>query len=72
MSLPATAAGSSMPQCAEIGWPGQSGQASPAAASQTSRVDLPTLGEKVLRWIAEAGGHLQRKRIDHAFGIAAG
>ena len=35
MSVPSTAAGSSMPQCAVIGCPGQSGQVSPAALSQT-------------------------------------
>ena len=35
MSVPSTAAGSSMPQCAVIGWPGQTGQLSPAALSQT-------------------------------------
>src|SRR5690606_480128 len=32
---PATAAGSSTPQCAVTGWPGQTGHASPAALSQT-------------------------------------
>ena len=35
MSVPSTAAGSSMPQCAVIGWPGHTGQDSPAALSQT-------------------------------------
>ena len=35
MSVPSTLAGSSMPQCAVIGWPGQTGQVSPAASSQT-------------------------------------
>ena len=34
-SLPTKAAGSSMPQCAVIGWPGQTGQTSAAALSQT-------------------------------------
>ncbi len=34
-SLPVTAAGSATPQCAVIGWPGQTGQTSPAALSQT-------------------------------------
>ena len=34
-SLPSTAAGSGTPQCAVIGWPGQTGQTSPAALSQT-------------------------------------
>src|SRR5690606_33978308 len=34
-SLPATAAGSGTPQWAVIGWPGQTGQASLAALSQT-------------------------------------
>ena len=33
--VPSTAAGSGTPQCAVIGWPGQTGQASPAALSQT-------------------------------------
>ena len=32
---PVAAAGSGMPQCAVIGWPGQTGQVSPAALSQT-------------------------------------
>src|SRR6202011_6322732 len=32
---PSTAAGSSMPQCAVIGCPGQAGQGSPAASSQS-------------------------------------
>ena len=35
MSLPSTAAGSSMPQCAVMGCPGHTGQVSPAALSQT-------------------------------------
>src|SRR5487761_1976964 len=35
VSLPATAAGSATPQCAVIGLPGQTGQSSPAASSQT-------------------------------------
>ena len=34
-SDPAAAAGSSMPQCAVIGWPGQTGHTSAAALSQT-------------------------------------
>src|SRR5260370_37909111 len=34
MSVPSTAAGSSMPQWAVIGWPGQTGQVSRAASSQ--------------------------------------
>ena len=34
-AMPSTAAGSGTPQCAVIGWPGQTGQASPAALSQT-------------------------------------
>ena len=34
-SLPVTAAGSGMPQCAVIGWPGHTGQVSAAASSQT-------------------------------------
>jgi toxin YhaV len=37
-SLPSTAAGSSKPQCAEIGCPGHTGQTSPAALSQTVRM----------------------------------
>jgi hypothetical protein len=34
-SAPSTAAGSSTPQCALTGWPGQTGHTSPAALSQT-------------------------------------
>ena len=34
-SLPTNAAGSSTPQCALIGWPGQTGHISAAALSQT-------------------------------------
>src|SRR5579859_6897304 len=37
ISVPWTAAGSSMPQCAVIGCPRQTGQASPAAASPSWR-----------------------------------
>src|SRR3546814_18761387 len=35
---PSTAAGSSIPQCAVIGLPGQAGQVSPAALSQTVKM----------------------------------
>ena len=35
LRVPSTAAGSGMPQCAVMGWPGQAGQTSPAASSQT-------------------------------------
>ena len=34
-ALPSTVAGSGTPQCAVIGWPGHTGQISPAALSQT-------------------------------------
>ena len=45
------AAGSGTPQCAVIGWPGHTGQASPAALSQTVKMKsicgAPGLGEHV-------------------------
>src|SRR5688572_9769516 len=36
--LPVAAAGSGTPQCAVTGWPGQTGQTSPAALSQTVKM----------------------------------
>ena len=37
-SVPSAAAGSAIPQCAVIGFPGQTGQTSPAALSQTVKI----------------------------------
>jgi hypothetical protein len=37
-SVPWAAAGSAIPQCAVIGFPGQTGQTSPAALSQTVKI----------------------------------
>ena len=56
--VPSTAAGS--PQWAVIGWPGQNGQASPAASSQTvkmkSKLGAPGPGEFVPALGAQGGG----------------
>ena len=58
ISLPSTAAGSGTPQCAVIGWPGQAGQASPAASSQTVKMKsicgAPACGELVPGLAAQA------------------
>src|SRR3984957_6353858 len=42
MSVPSTAAGSSMPQWAVMGWPGQMGHVSAAAVSQTVKTKSMT------------------------------
>ena len=83
MSVPSTAAGSSMPQCAVIGWPGQTGHASPAALSQTVKTKsifgalgrgefVPALRATAFGRIAVRGENLERERIDDALGMAAG
>ena len=72
-----------MPQCAVIGWPGHSGQASPAALSQTvktksscgapgaanSAQDFERSADDV---VVELAQQIERARIDLSFGLAAG
>ena len=54
MSVPSTDAESSMPQCAVTGWPGQYGQASPAAEAEFCMSDQKVC-IKVLDRFAVAG-----------------
>ena len=82
-SLPSTAAGSSTPQCAVIGWPGHRGQDSPAALSHTvktkSSSGAPGCGELVPALAAQPFDRepvllqqLDRERIDAAVRMRTG
>ena len=82
-SLPTKAAGSSTPQCALIGWPGQTGQTSAAALSQTVNTKSSTgapgavnssqlFERRPLGLEVEVLQQLQRHRVDPAGRLAAG
>ena len=69
-----------MPQCAVIGWPGQTGQTSLAALSQTVKTKsswrragpgefVPALGAELAGVIAQPLQQRQRMRIDLALGM---
>src|ERR1700687_1914567 len=83
MAVPSASAGSSIPQCAVIGWPGHTGQDSPAALSQTVKTKsiagasglldfFPPLLAQPVGGVVEAVQNLDRERIHRALRLAAG